>query len=585
MKRTKFSKLVSVMLAVCVMLLGVATVSAETEAETEAKAYVNAEQDLKSTKVTVDGFTANINRAGVTLVVLGPDLDDPETPEKNEAEEKVDSMIDAGVWDEKVVASVGQVFAENKGENKGKYTYEFVLKTDATSGEYILIATSNDIAETTFYFANPGDITKALQDILDAKPNEETGETIEEVIVGIIDDNGKALGIDADFWSELSDAAKIDAADAIKTALGKMTDKEDVEKVKQIDAEALTAALNAGEVEDIETQESKVTDKEAIKEYRALTDDAKKYAMDLISNKGYDSAANMEDALAEAVEIAFMVVDGTTDLEKFGQSAEALGLEKAENFGDLTDTQKRAVADAVAAAANQISEAEDAGAKLDTIFKTEVGKYITVTEEKPKEPTYISNGGGGNGNKEEKPQITYIDLGGYDWAKDAIYSLSEKNVLAGYGDGIFNPSNQIKREEFTKVIVAALYGEEAINTNKASGFADAKSGWYTPFISYAESIGLIKGVSETEFGVGNNITRQDIMTILYRAMQSKGYRANTTAVAYGDAAEIADYAKDAVFALANAGVVGGYEDGYIRPAGQATRAEVAVMVDKFMKLF
>ena len=375
-----------------------------------------------------------------------------------------------------------------------------------------------------------------------------------------------------------------------------LTDEDIAAAAAEINAEALTVALNESLIEDIADYEDKVKDAEAMAEYKELTEEAKEYAMDLITDKGYKSAAKMEEAFAQAVEIAFMTVDGVTDLEKFAESANDLGLDKAEYFDDLTDTQKRAVADVVAAAkAKNLTD-------INTAFKTEVGKYTTVKEEKPKEPTYITSGGGGGGgsssNKDEKeeetttpepevvtPQVTYIDLDGYDWAKDAIYSLSEKKILAGYGDGIFNPANQIKREEFAKVIVTAIYGEEAVNANKAPSFADSKSGWYTPYVGYAESTGLIKGVSATEFGIGNNITRQDIMTILYRVMIAKGYSANTTAIAYGDAASIADYAKDAVFALANAGVVGGYEDGSIRPTNQATRAEVAIMVDRFMKLF
>ena len=67
-------------------------------------------------------------------------------------------------------------------------------------------------------------------------------------------------------------------------------------------------------------------------------------------------------------------------------------------------------------------------------------------------------------------------------------------------------------------------------------------------------------------------------------MVAYGIDVNTTAIAYGDAADIDDYAKDAVYALANAGVVGGYEDGSMRPQGEATRAEVAVMIYKFLNV-
>ncbi|MBQ5883517.1 MAG: hypothetical protein IIW72_03215 [Clostridia bacterium] len=103
MKHTKISKLVSVVLAVCVMLLGAVSVSAES--------YVNAVQDIASTKIAVTGFTEDINLAGITLVLLDPTVkDDPET-EADEVKAAVDAMVAGGTWDEAVVVSVDQVYA------------------------------------------------------------------------------------------------------------------------------------------------------------------------------------------------------------------------------------------------------------------------------------------------------------------------------------------------------------------------------------------------------------------------------------------------------------------------------------------
>ena len=589
MKHTKFSKIVSAVLVVCMMLSVVSVAAETTEPEVAA---VTAVQDITSTKVSVSGKTMDINLAGITLVVLAPGIvDDPET-ETDEVKAIVDAMLEEGEWDDEIVTSVGQVFANADGS----YAYEFVLAEEAAFGEYTLIATSNDVAKTTFYFASPTTRKEALADIIDATATEE--KTVEEVIVEVIDEQGKNLGIDTEFWAWLGDdEIKEDAADAIKAneALKDMDSEnltaEDIaEAAKQIDAEALTAALNAGKVEDIADYEDKVEDKEAMENYKALSEDAKEYAMSLISEKDIESAADMEDDLAVAAKIAFMAVDGLEDLDKFGEYADDLDLTYASDFGKLTATQQRGVVNAVKdAKPTTIST-------LNTAFKKAVSSYdksnATQGGGGNGKPTYITSGGKteetDDNNKDSlgsETEIEYIDLGNHAWAEEAIYALSKKGILAGYGDGIFGPSNQIKREEFAKIIVAALYGEEAVNADKVPSFADAKNGWYTPFVGYAEGTGIVKGISETEFGVGKNIKRQDIMTILYRVMQAKGYNANTATIAYGDASEISDYAKDAVFALANAGVVGGYEDGYMRPHGEATRAEVAVMIYRFLNLF
>ncbi len=573
MKHTKFSKLVSVVLVVCMMMLSAVSVAAAPS--------ITAKQDITTTKITVEGITEDINLAGVALVLLAPEAD----------EAAVDAMIETGVWDEAVVADMGQVFANADGS----YTYEFILADDAAYGEYTIVATSNDVAQTTIYFAAPGTRKNALADILDAEATED--ETVEEVIVGIIDAQGVNLGIDTDFWANLDDDVKEDAADAIKAnEVLKAMDSEALTEedigvaAKQIDAEALTAALNAEIIDNIADYADKVEDKEALANYEGLSDEAQDYAMDLISGKDYDSAADMEDAFAIAAKIAFMVKDGTTDMDKYAEFAKDLGLDNADKFEELTATQQRGVINSVKNASPATVNA------LNTAFKNAVASYDKSNSTQGSgsgsgsgSPSYITSGG-----KEDEAddnhtdslgsetEVKYIDLAGYEWAEEAIYALSKKGILAGYGDGIFGPSNQIKREEFAKIIVAALYGDEAVNADKVPSFADAQNGWYSPFVGYAEFSGLVKGISESEFGVGANIKRQDIMTILYRVMVANGVAVNTTPIAYGDAADISDYAKDAVFALANAGVVGGYEDGSMRPLGEATRAEVAVMIYRFL---
>lgn len=567
MKRTKFSKLVSVVMVACMMMLSVVSAG--------AAASVTGKQDITTTKITVEGITEDINMAGVALVLLSPDVTD----------EAVAEMIENGVWDEEVVASVGQTFADAEGN----YTYEFTLASDAAYGEYRIVATSNDVAETTVYFASPATRKSALEKILKA--------TDDATVIKVIDDEGVNLGVDTEFWASLDDEAKKDAADAIRTndVLGDMnadalTEADIATAAAEIDAESLTAALNAGMIDDLSDYADKISNEEAMEIYEGLSDTAKAYAVDLVSNKNYKQAADMEEALGVMVKIAFIVNDGTTNIETVKDYASDLSLDKATAFANLTAKQQREVLSAVKSAKPTTVSA------LNTAFKTAVASY---------ESQGGGNGGNGGsgsssiitsgGSKEETDnnttdslgsdtEIVYIDLGGYDWAEDAIYALSKKGILAGYGDGIFGPSNQIKREEFAKIIVAALYGQEAIDADKVPSFADAQNGWYSPFVGYAEGTGIVKGISAEEFGVGRNIKRQDIMTILYRVMVAYGIDVNTTAIAYGDAADIDDYAKDAVYALANAGVVGGYEDGSMRPQGEATRAEVAVMIYKFLNI-
>ena len=69
--------------------------------------------------------------------------------------------------------------------------------------------------------------------------------------------------------------------------------------------------------------------------------------------------------------------------------------------------------------------------------------------------------------------------------------------------------------------------------------------------------------------------RQDMATILYRALGSRGKRAE---LSFSDNDSIAPYAKDAVAELVGLGIISGYEDGTFLPRGTATRAEAAKMI-------
>lgn len=572
MKQTKFSKVVSVVIVVAMMMLSAVTSFAEPS--------VGGKQDITTTKITVTGVSEAFDKVGVAISLL--------LPGATKTENK---------WDDTKVVDLGQAFVNEDGT----YTYVFTLADDAISGTYILVATANDMAEGTVFFASPNERKGSLKAILVAGEDAAT-------IATIVDTKIDVLGIDEDLWAlldpegdESNTAAELDAAAMI--AANEVLGDIDPEYIldtdlgvaaAEIEKEIFTAALNAGAVEDLADYDSFLP-KEANDIYNTLTETEKATYKSYISSNGYDGAEKMAtDAVTKAKIVA--ITSDNTDAEKVQEYIDGFNLDSASEFKGLTDLQKK----------NVLAAVKDAGPKtvssLNSNLTTEVAKYLGGSTGQGSSSgsggsSTTVTGPSGSSDKDEEEEkdepvtppaeeeIKYIDLAGYAWAEEAIYELSNKRILAGYGGGIFNPANLINRAEFAKVAVVAIYGEDAVNANVAPSFADAKGDWYTPYIGYAEKEGLINGISETEFGVSGTIKRQDIMTILYRIMLAKGYSANTTPIAYGDADSIADYAKDAVFALANAGVVSGYEDGSVRPAGNATRAEAAVLLSKFMKLF
>ena len=202
-------------------------------------------------------------------------------------------------------------------------------------------------------------------------------------------------------------------------------------------------------------------------------------------------------------------------------------------------------------------------------------------------------GGGGGGGFTPKPGTdpvtpplsgeTFTDLAGYDWAKDSIYTLKNKGIISGVSETAFAPANHIKRGDFMLILTRMLGISDAFSEN----FADVKVGaYYYNAIGSAKQAGIATG-DGVNFMPENTITRQDLITLAYRAFLKKGYiseNADMTSLdGFSDKQLIAEYAKTAMASMVSAGIIKGAGDG-VNPLGNATRAEVAVMCARLLAL-
>lgn len=168
-----------------------------------------------------------------------------------------------------------------------------------------------------------------------------------------------------------------------------------------------------------------------------------------------------------------------------------------------------------------------------------------------------------------------------DWASESVNALYEVGIVNGTSDVTFEPNGKVTREQFAKMIVSMLGDGEQMY---ATAFSDvASNAWYAPYIAMAKESGLVNGVSETEFGVGQPITREQMATMIYRAGILLGYETSGVPKTFTDGHEISDYAKTAVDALTAGGVINGKADGTFAPKATATRAEAACMIYNLMK--
>ena len=184
-----------------------------------------------------------------------------------------------------------------------------------------------------------------------------------------------------------------------------------------------------------------------------------------------------------------------------------------------------------------------------------------------------------NPPSETKPSFT--DMQGYEWADDAVTALASREIVSGRGDGCFSPGDDVTREEFVKLLVGALgfYDDAA-----EASFSDVSSAaWYYRYVASAVKCGIAQGTGDGMFGVGETITRQDMATMVYHALERRGAPPAEGAAGFADEAEISDYAHQPVTALAKSGIVNGVGDGMFAPKSPVNRASAAQMIYNVVK--
>ena len=178
---------------------------------------------------------------------------------------------------------------------------------------------------------------------------------------------------------------------------------------------------------------------------------------------------------------------------------------------------------------------------------------------------------------ENKRICKFEDFGGYEWAKDAIVSLYEKNIIDGVSDKAFMPEKEVKREEFLKM-ANSLY-EEKGRVNPLLSDIDTSS-WYFDYICKAFSAGIIKGLGDGTFGVGKGMSREDAAVIIVRML--KPAEIEETAELFADDSDISDYAKASVYYLKKIGVMSGDDTGSFNPKKSLNRAEAAIIINNII---
>ena len=158
------------------------------------------------------------------------------------------------------------------------------------------------------------------------------------------------------------------------------------------------------------------------------------------------------------------------------------------------------------------------------------------------------------------------------------------NPIAGKTKTEFCPNDSITREEFVKLLTAA-FSLDVVGSGMQ--FEDVKeTDWYYDYVRSAYYAEIVNGVSETLFGAGQPITRQDIAVMSYRAANISGVEISSKAeaITFLDEGAIAEYAYEAVKVMQSGGILNGDENRNFRPVEHATRAEAAKIIFSIYQL-
>ncbi|MGN0181603.1 MAG: S-layer homology domain-containing protein, partial [Candidatus Ornithomonoglobus sp.] len=174
--------------------------------------------------------------------------------------------------------------------------------------------------------------------------------------------------------------------------------------------------------------------------------------------------------------------------------------------------------------------------------------------------------------------VEFSDLNEAEWAAEYVQKLSERGIVSGDDYGNFYPNRPILREEFVKMLVKAL-GLETLYVG--SNFSDVPhDAWFYEYVSAAYANGIVNGIDNEYFGAGQNITREDMCTMLCRALEKYGvYMPENESEGFADDAELSSYARSGVYTLKQLGAIDGFSNGKFEPKRNASRAETAKILN------
>lgn len=180
-------------------------------------------------------------------------------------------------------------------------------------------------------------------------------------------------------------------------------------------------------------------------------------------------------------------------------------------------------------------------------------------------------------------KMSFDDAKPSDWYYESVSMLYDAGLMKGISEKTFGPELEVSRAMLPTVLYRI--SKETLTQMTSKSFTDVEATeWYHDALQWAKEKGYVKGFEDGSFGPNEKVTRQDFLTTLYRFGKDKVKQDGKESVSFTDSEKIADYAKESVDWAVKHGIVKGRPDGKLDPKAWITRAEMAEILVRFIKL-
>lgn len=183
----------------------------------------------------------------------------------------------------------------------------------------------------------------------------------------------------------------------------------------------------------------------------------------------------------------------------------------------------------------------------------------------------------------ETTKLNFTDVKETDWFFKGVEYVVDKDIMSGVSENEFAPSGKLTRA----MLVQMLYNMESRPACDAeNAFMDVPVGqWYTDAVIWANDAKIVSGMGEGLFAPNMEITREQMVAMLYNYVKYKGYDVTASAdlSAFADTASVSTWAQPAMQWAVAEGYISGMGDSQLAPQGTATRAEIASVIMRFME--